>query len=482
MGNQIKKIGLFSMSLLIGLISISQNTFFQSYGGNLNDYGEEIIETVDNGFIAVGATESFGNGLTDMYLIKLDSNGIVQWHKTFGGPNIDYGKDIVQTPDSGFIACGYSNSQNLDYDIFVVKINKNGDLDWSKNYGGDNWDFGNKIINSKIDSNHFYIVGQTYSFGNHNGDGFVLKINTLGDSLMMNTYGGNQEDQFEDIAQHSNGNLYCIGANNSIDQNTRLWITAIDMNGDTLWNYFSDSLSSKGKSVTLINNEIIFCGSKTPIQPTNIIPKTYYLVGGLDSNGMELFYANYNYYCYNEESCVEVIKKPLSNNYYLLSNIHYNNQNRIYSSEMNYQWIHSGSSEINGNENDIAKGLDNLKNNNGNIIIGNTYETNNGYTDIFISKTYNGIWDSIYNNNLLLTNKNFNSKKLKIYPNPTKNFIFIEGVKTGCELFIYNSYGKMVDAIIYNNSEINMETLKNGVYWLNIKNEFENIFIKIIKL
>ena len=40
----------------------------------------------------------------------------------------------------------------------------------------------------------------------------------------------------------------------------------------------------------------------------------------------------------------------------------------------------------------------------------------------------------------------------------------------------------MVDAIIYNNSEINMETLKNGVYWLNIKNEFENIFIKIIKL
>ena len=183
----------------MGLISISQNTFFQSYGGNLNDYGEEIIATKDNGFIAIGATESFGNGLTDMYIIKLDSNGNVKWHKTFGGPNIDYGKDIVQTTDSGFIACGYSNSQNLDYDIYVVKINKNGDLDWSKRFGGDDWDFGNKIINSKIDSNHFYIVGQTYSFGNHNGDGFVLKINSLGDSLMMNTYGGNQEDRFEDI-------------------------------------------------------------------------------------------------------------------------------------------------------------------------------------------------------------------------------------------------------------------------------------------
>lgn len=62
----------------MGLISISQNTFFQSYGGNLNDYGEEIIATKDNGFIAIGATESFGNGLTDMYIIKLDSNGNMQ--------------------------------------------------------------------------------------------------------------------------------------------------------------------------------------------------------------------------------------------------------------------------------------------------------------------------------------------------------------------------------------------------------------------
>lgn len=466
----------------MGLISISQNTFFQSYGGNLNDYGEEIIATKDNGFIAIGATESFGNGLTDMYIIKLDSNGNVQWHKTFGGPNIDYGKDIVQTADSGFIACGYSNSQNLDYDIFVVKINKNGDLDWSKRFGGDDWDFGNKIINSKIDSNHFYIVGQTYSFGNHNGDGFVLKINSLGDSLMMNTYGGNQEDRFEDITQHSNGKLYCIGANNSIDQNTRLWITAIEMNGDTLWNYFSDSLSSKGKSVTLVNNEIIFCGSNTPIQPTNVIPKSYYLVGGLDINGVELFYADYDYYYYNEEACVEVIKKPLSNNYYLLSNIHYNNKNRIYSSEMNSQWIHSGSSDLNGNENDVAKGLDTLKNNTGNIIIGNTHETNNGFTDIFISKTHNGIWDSIYNNNLLLNNKNFNSPKLKVYPNPTQKFIYLEGVENGNELFIYNSYGKLVDAFIYKNSVLNLETLKNGIYYLNIKSELENNFIKIIKL
>ena len=299
---------------------------------------------------------------------------------------------------------------------------------------------------------------------------------------MMNTYGGNQEDRFEDITQHSNGKLYCIGNNSSIYQNSRLWITAIDINGYTIWNYLSDSLYSKGKSITLVDNEIIFCGSKTPIQPTNIIPKTYYLVGGLDSNGVEMFYADYNYYYYGEVSCVEVIKKPLYNNYYLLSNIHYNNKNRIYSSEMNSQWIQSGSSELNGNENDVAKGLDTLRNNNGNIIIGNTHVTNYGYTDIFISKTYNGIWDSIYENNLLLNNKTTNSPKLKVYPNPTQKFIYLEGVETGNELFIYNSFGEMVNKFIYKNSALNIETLKNGVYWINIKSKLENNFIKIIKL
>ena len=101
---------------------------------------------------------------------------------------------------------------------------------------------------------------------------------------------------------------------------------------------------------------------------------------------------------------------------------------------MNSQWIQSGSSELNGNENDVAKGLDTLRNNTGNIIIGNTHQTNYGYTDIFISKTYNGIWDSIYENNLLLNNKTTNSPKIKVYPNPTKKFIYLEGVETGNEL------------------------------------------------
>jgi len=124
MESKLKSIFIFYITIIFCLNATSQTTFFKSFGGDLNEYGEAVIATKDSGFLAIGATESFGNGLTDFYLIKLDHKGDFLWHKTFGGPGIDYGKDIIETPDSGFIICGYSNSNSLNYDISILKINK----------------------------------------------------------------------------------------------------------------------------------------------------------------------------------------------------------------------------------------------------------------------------------------------------------------------------------------------------------------------
>ena len=64
-----KNISIFFLTLCFLNVN-SQSTFFQSYGGNGNDYGENIISCTDSGFAAIGATESYGNGLTDLYIIK----------------------------------------------------------------------------------------------------------------------------------------------------------------------------------------------------------------------------------------------------------------------------------------------------------------------------------------------------------------------------------------------------------------------------
>ena len=150
---------------------------------------------------------------------------------------------------------------------------------------------------------------------------------------MMSTFGGFLEDEFDDAVQDDNGNLYCIGTNHSKYQDSRLWISKINNNGDSVWNYYSDSITSKGSSITIINDQLIFCGSLNPVQVGNIIPKSYYLVGAIDSNKNALFNADFSYVSENMESCVEVIKKQNSNNYYLISNIHHNNQNKIFNSD-----------------------------------------------------------------------------------------------------------------------------------------------------
>ena len=482
MGNYIKNYFLICV-LIINYVSLQgQNIFFQSYGGSGNDYGENIISTIDSGFLAIGATESYGNGLTDMYFVKTDIKGNVLWHKTFGGPNIDYGKSVVQTLDSGFIACGYSNSENLNYDIFLVKVNKNGILQWSKKIGGIDWDFGNKIIRSVVDSNHFYVVGKTFNYGSINGDGFVLKINSLGDSLWMKTYGGNMEDEFKDIIQSKDGKLYCIGNNKSAKPDPRLWISCLAENGDTLWNYYTDSTYSSGRSITKVGEKIVFCGSVKRPRINITTANSYYLIGGIDTSGNDLFYADYDYYSELEESCVKVIKKTNSNNYHIISNITYLNENKIFHAELRGPWVQGGAYNINGNQDDIVHGADTLIFSDGFVAIGTTQETNNGFTDIFISKTENGNWDNTFSNNLLLSKKNILINEISVFPNPVEDFIEINNVRFGSEINIYNLRGVLIESFIYNKSKYNLMHLKSGFYLMQNQDGINNLFIKIIKL
>ena len=130
---------------------------------------------------------------------------------------------------------------------------------------------------------------------------------------------------------------------------------------------------------------------------------------------------------------------------------------------------------------DIVKGLDTLLSSSGFIAIGTTRETIYGYTDIFIAKTYDGEWDSIYSNNLLLNNLNQRKKTINIYPNPTKRFLHLENISLESNIFIYNSFGKIVQAYKSKNL-IDLENLKNGIYWIEIKNESNNFLTKFIKL
>src|SRR4051812_30986258 len=111
--------------------SIAQFTFQKTYGGTGFDIGLAVEQTFDKGFVVGGYTYSYGAGQQDYYLLKTDSTGDTLWTKTYGGAINDATRSFQQT-DDGYIIAGATNSFGSgSYDVYLVKTDFNGNLMWS---------------------------------------------------------------------------------------------------------------------------------------------------------------------------------------------------------------------------------------------------------------------------------------------------------------------------------------------------------------
>lgn len=115
------------------------------YGGNGIEYGFGVRSCLDQGYVVAGSTST--TGISDGYLVRVDSLGLVMWSKYYSGSNIDIFRSIKILPDSGFIIAGFSNSSgNGGYDGWVMRVDKNGDSLWSKYIGTTAWDFSMMLL------------------------------------------------------------------------------------------------------------------------------------------------------------------------------------------------------------------------------------------------------------------------------------------------------------------------------------------------
>ena len=101
----------------------------QTFGGDETETSWSVQQTLDGGYIITGDTESFGNGNSDVYLIKTDENGEEQWSQTFGGTEDDRGRSVQQTFDGGYVLCGWNSS-----DVYLLKTDENGNEEWSQTF------------------------------------------------------------------------------------------------------------------------------------------------------------------------------------------------------------------------------------------------------------------------------------------------------------------------------------------------------------
>ncbi|MBL0049681.1 MAG: T9SS type A sorting domain-containing protein [Bacteroidetes bacterium] len=110
---------------LLKIDSAGNKIWEKSFGGTLDDFGYYVEETSDSGFIIVGKTLSFGLGGSDVYLIKTDSIGNLEWSKTYGGTGDDEGKSLKKTTDGGYMITG-TGFFNNSYKIYLIKVDGSG--------------------------------------------------------------------------------------------------------------------------------------------------------------------------------------------------------------------------------------------------------------------------------------------------------------------------------------------------------------------
>lgn len=147
----------------------------------LSSYTYDIKQTMDGGFIIGGQTDQLGAGSIDAILLKIDSYGNFQWANTYGGSGIDNLTSLDLTTDGGIVFTGVTRSlTGTDYDILVVKTDSMGNLEWSKSYGGSEYEYSWYI--QQTTDNGFFIAGHLDSISNVSSSIYLIKTDSLGNS------------------------------------------------------------------------------------------------------------------------------------------------------------------------------------------------------------------------------------------------------------------------------------------------------------
>lgn len=231
-----KRTAFFCFMLCSLLLHAQQDTAFgYAYGSYGDEVGRAIALMPDSGYILAGSTGSFGNGASDVYILRIDSLGKVIWSKVYGGPNVDRAEAIDCHADGTCVLAGFTNSfGNGSYNVYVLKINLNGDTLWTATYGGSEWDMAYKI--KRTQDGGYIICGETYSNSAGENDMLLLKISQNGEWEWEKRYGGALRDVARDVVQLPDGGFALTGYTESTGYGKYdIALIRTDSWGDTLF-------------------------------------------------------------------------------------------------------------------------------------------------------------------------------------------------------------------------------------------------------
>ncbi len=203
------------------------------------DNAQSVQQTSDGGYIITGMTNSYGAIGTDVLLIKIDSDGVEEWIQTLGGDNADAGICVQQTSDGGFIVVGESDSFSDSGDVYLVKTDASGNEEWYQTFGGEGWD-GGYGIDQTLDGG--YIIAGRYEGENWDFDVYLIKTDEFGEEEWSKTFGGSDYDEGYSVQQTSDGGYFITGYyTNTENYDPDVYLIKTNESGNEEWNQIIDN-------------------------------------------------------------------------------------------------------------------------------------------------------------------------------------------------------------------------------------------------
>ncbi len=204
----------------------------KTYGGDAWDEAFGLVETANGDLILCGYTKSQEKHL---WIIKLDEFGNSRWGKTYKAKPVSEGKDIIIGKDSNIISVGYSiKPYSYQSDLWIVKLNQEGEKLWDKNYGGIAEESANSITESY--DGGYVLAGVTTTTPDFQEDAWVIKLDSSGEKLWERTFGGSKPDEANDIIQTKDKGLVVCGVTSSRGEGYKsFWVAKMDSSGTDIW-------------------------------------------------------------------------------------------------------------------------------------------------------------------------------------------------------------------------------------------------------
>jgi hypothetical protein len=182
--------------------------WLRTFGGKGKEHGFSVQEISEGGYIIAGQTASFGAGKDDVYLIKTDTDGSMVWAKTYGGKGTDRGYSVAETRDGGYVIAGETDSFSPgNMDAYLIKTDVEGNAVWSRTYGTKHREIGRSVVET-LDGG-YAVAGSTG--GSEHSDIYLIKTDARGKAIWSRTYGGKYDEHGFSVQRTKQGGYFIVG-------------------------------------------------------------------------------------------------------------------------------------------------------------------------------------------------------------------------------------------------------------------------------